>query len=172
MNPNTLQKAELLANKLDKLNTHFDIVGSTINECAEYVESIDSTIIQHKPEGVLDEVELLSYLRADFLTARDTLLATMKDGRTVINAINSKLTIFEEDSNNAELVSAYASLLKTVNDGTKLLINMYSDIIKTHQLIEKKNVDKKVVIEGDVSINTISGNISDIIKEFKQVRAN
>lgn len=173
---NTYQKAELLANKLDRLNQHFDIVESTVNECAEYIQEIDTSSMSNSniivgDENILNETEVLTYLKEDFLTARQSLLDTMSNGKTVINAITNQLTVFEGDENNAELVSAYASLVKTVNEGAKLLIQMYTEIIKAHQLINKQKDEKKVTIAGDININTnnnsISGNISDIIKQMR-----
>lgn len=172
---NTVEKAEQLASKLDKLNAHFDIVESTIVECTDYVQSIEGDIIDEKeiltePDEFISPADILSMLRNDFLASRTTLLTTIQNGREVITAINSKLTMFEEDSANAELIGAYAALVKTVNDSTKLLIGLYKDIIATHKLL--KTTDTKALsggmnIEGDVTINSISGSISDIIKQIK-----
>jgi hypothetical protein len=174
----TIQKAELLAKKLDKMGEHFDIVESTINECTEYVASISEPAVKEisltdlVEDEFISSEDMLRMLKEDFMSVRKTLLANIDNGKDIINAINSKLTLFDDDIGNAELVGAYATLMKTVNDSTKLIISLYKDIISTHQSLkspENKN-EKNVTFEGDVTINSISGNISDIIKQIKGER--
>jgi predicted DNA-binding protein YlxM (UPF0122 family) len=165
-------KAQALASKLDKLNEHFDIVDSTLNECTEYVDSLsidplDSDIVLREDVFITSD-DMLIMLRTDFMSARSTLIDNLENGRNVLNAVNSKLTMFDDDIANAELVSAFATLMKTINDSTKLLIGLYKDIVQTHKLLKTEPKDSKDVnITGDVTINTISGNISDIIKNIR-----
>ena len=172
----TLQKAEILAKKLDGLNAHFDIVESTIDECTEYVQSLESTTFNENSKDIngginegdyLDEHSLLLMLRNDFMSVRETLIDTIKSGKTVVTSVNAKLTTFDDDIGNAEMIGAFATLIKVVNDSSKLLINLYGDIIKTHQLLEKNKKEKEINIEGDLTINTIAGNINDIIRQIK-----
>ncbi len=161
---NIQQKAEVLASRLDRMNEHFDIVESTINECTDYVQSI--TIDDKSSFETLEEEDILKLMREDFMMVRNTILGTIDNGKDVVTAVNVKLTTFEESSENPDMINSFANLIKVINDSSKLLITLYSDIIKTQQLIENKK-GKEVKIEGDVTINTIAGNISDIIKQIK-----
>jgi hypothetical protein len=176
MSDNTQQKAQLLANKLDKLNEHFDIVESTINECTEYVESLEGEIVsedldinESENNGFISDSDVLTMLKTDFMSSRETLIDTIKNGKIIINTVSNKISMFDEETN-ADLISAYAVLIKTVNDSTKLLIGLYKDIISTHKLLQdqsKKDISG-VNFEGDVTINSIGGrNISDIIREIQ-----
>jgi hypothetical protein len=172
----TLDRATKLAEKLDALNQHFDIVDSTINECTEYVKSIEETstltITTNEPDSnLITSQDMLTLLKQDFMSTREVLTDNLVSGRSVLNTVNAKLTMFEDDLN-PELVSAFANLMKTINDSTKLLIGLYGDIVKIYKglsEIAKNEEDKEsdITIEGDVTINTISGNISDIIKQIR-----
>lgn len=164
-----LKKAELLANKFDRLNSHFDVVESTIDECTEYVQSLEGEVIKADEGTSIDGAEILVLMRQDFMLARETLTETMKNGREVLTSINAKLTLFDDDSADSELVSAYANVIKATNEGAKLLMGMYSEIVKTHQALEKKDKSGKggVKVEGDMNVNVVGGNISDIIKQLK-----
>ena len=167
-----VKKAELLASKFDKLNAHFDIVESTIDECTDYINSTSKPIVNNTQSTVVSNNitpdEILSYMREDFLSARSSLSETITSGREVITSLTAKLTLFDDDSVDAELVSSYANLIKATNEGAKLLMGMYTDIIKLQNLSNKKDKDKTGInIEGDITVNSISGNIADIIKQIK-----
>ena len=158
-NDERIKKAESLAYKLDKLNSHFDVTTSTIHEIAEYVEDMP------EDEEVEKDTELLSMsmLKSDFKMIRNTLLDTIKNGKKVISNLTTELLQLEGNSGSA--ISAYAELIMTVNSSMKLLTETYSNIIKLQKEMSEKNIDKK-----DISEDKYLGvNVTAIIRETKKI---
>lgn len=154
-----MEKAESLAFKLDKLNSHFDITTSTIHEIAEYVENVS---LEDEKVEEDDELLSMSMLKSDFKMIRDTLLDTIKNGKKVISNLTEDLLQLEGNSGSA--ISAYAELIMTVNSSMKLLTETYSNIIK----LQKEMSEKNVSVNNDISENKYLGvNVTAIIRETK-----
>jgi hypothetical protein len=160
------EQAELLANKLDKLNEFFDITTSTIDEINKEVQTIDSDDIDVFDES--DDIITIPVLKKDFNFIRETLLQTVEDGKRVINKISLELDVGEGSP--ASIISAYAELVGTVNNSLKLLSSTYKDIVDiNNKLIEKKN--KKQEIKGDINFtnNIISTSVADVLSAMKRI---
>jgi methyl-accepting chemotaxis protein len=160
------EQAELLANKLDKLNEFFDITTSTIDEINKEVQTIDSDDIDVFDES--DDIITIPVLKKDFNFIRETLLQTVEDVKRVINKISLELDVGEGSP--ASIISAYAELVGTVNNSLKLLSSTYKDIVDiNNKLIEKKN--KKQEIKGDINFtnNIISTSVADVLSAMKRI---
>ena len=164
------QQAQLLANKLDKLNEFFDITESTVQEIAKQVEDIDYEEVSSEID---DNIITIDLLKKDFLFIRETLLETVKNGKTVIGKLSLEIEVQEGSSGN--VISAYAELVATVNNSLKLLSGTYKDIIEMNIKLKKLDSEKEskdFKINGDLNVtnNTIQASVKDIVNAMQMGR--
>lgn len=166
-----VDKAQSLANKLDKLNAHFDIAESTIGELSEYVNAIvpevDTEIeFDDKSQNLIT----ISLLKKDFMMIRDTLLTNISNGKNVIQAITVELMSLE-GTKNGQMLSAYAELVGVVNNSMKLLTSTYKDIVDIQKAVhieEAKDIQKNGTGTGNTYNTQINvGSVSDLIQQLK-----
>lgn len=174
-----VNQAVILSNKLDKLNEFFDITSSTVDEIKKEVDTIEvkdygtTSIVDYNSNQDLSIITI-QLLKADFDFIRETLLETVKNGKDVLSKITLEIDIGESQS--ASIISAYAELVGTVNNSLKLLSSTYKDIVDLHIKLQKKkeeddkDKDKGTTIKGDVTINTISASVGDIINAMKGIK--
>ena len=166
-----MDKAQVLANKLDKLNSHFDVAESTIGELSVYVDSIlpdvdtDDISFDDRSQNLIT----IDLLKRDFVMIRDTLLTNITNGKNVIQAISVELMSLE-GTKNGQMISAYAELVGVVNNSMKLLTGTYKDIVEIQKsvIIEEEKDKQKNGVGGDVYNTQINiGSVSDLIEQIK-----
>jgi hypothetical protein len=167
-------RAETLANKLDSLNQYFDITESTISEISKHIcvdDSEETELIEESEDDDTIQIIDLKTLKEDFRTIRSTLLETIKNGKIVIGSLTTSIT--ELDTDNPDMIDAYASLVGTVNNSLKLLTGTYKDIITMQEILNKskraqtQKESKSNVSVGSVTVNSINASVSDIIKAMQ-----
>lgn len=161
-------KAEALANKLDKLNAHFDIAESTIGELSAYVDTISpdiNTDIEYDERS--QNLITIDLLKKDFILMRDTLLTNIDNGKNVIASLSVELMSLE-GTKNGQMISAYAELVGVVNNSMKLLTSTYKDIIEIQKSVIIEETKDKQKTGGDVFNTQINiGNVTDLIAELR-----
>jgi hypothetical protein len=160
-------RATALATKLDSLNQYFDITQSTVNEISKHLGADEVTEIVEETDDT--QIIDIKTLKADFRTIRDTLLETIKNGKTVIGALTASMA--DLDNQDPDLISAYSSLVGTVNNSLKLLTETYKNILVMQEMINKSKPKEtqqgKLTVNGSVQINTVSASVDEIIRAMK-----
>ena len=118
------------------------------------------------------DVIKLQMMVDDYKEVRETLLSTVKSSRSIIDSLT--LSLMDEDSETrADDISAYSSLVSTVNQSVKILASSYKDIssvlLNLDKLEKSQDIsDKKVTINAS-NINIQSNQIistTDLIKKL------
>lgn len=154
-----INQANILANKLDKLNNFFDITTSTVEEISKQVNSIDDDIEIIEEES--EDIVTINMLRQDFNFIRQTLMDTVKSGKQVISKLSLEIEI--EEGGNGSLISSYAELIGVVNNSLKLLSTTYKDIVDMNIKLKSKPKNGDTKISGDVTVNNINASVNDIV---------
>lgn len=167
-----LKKAEALATKLDKLNSHFDIAESTIHELSEHIDVLVPTVdTEIDFDDRSQNIITVNLLKKDFMMIRDTLLTNISNGKTVLQAITVDLMALE-GSKNSQMISAYAELVGVVNNSMKLLTSTYKDIVDIQKAVIVEEEKDKKNTGGDTNntqINNYYGmSVSDLVEQIKQ----
>ena len=172
-----IEQANILANKLDRLNQFFDITQSTVDEITKEVDTIDDFEVIDEDEN---SIITLSLLKSDFGFIRKTLIDNIENGKKVIDKLSLEIEVEQQSA--GSVISAYAELVGTINSSLKLLSSSYKDIIDMNIKINKiqkegastggKDKEGGTKIEGGVSItnNTIQASIKDIVNAIQLER--
>lgn len=146
------EKAEVLNKKLDKINDIFNVTEKTI------VEVEKSDLIQSNAEENLK----FYYLKDDFNLMRESLVNTIQRGRDILEVISNNILADPISSN--QVIMAYSTLVDTINNSTKLLTDIYKNIVDIQLKISPKEVEKG---NGKQEVMTIA-EITKIISKNKQ----
>ncbi|AEA86470.1 hypothetical protein NCTC12673_gp127 [Campylobacter phage NCTC12673] len=146
------EKAEALGKKLDKINDIFNITEKTI------VEVEKSDLVKSNPEENLK----FTYLKEDFNLMRESLVNTIKRGQDILEVISNNILADPLSSNQA--VMAYSTLVDTINNSTKLLTDIYKNIVDIQIKIAPKEAEKG---SGKQEIMTIA-QITKMISKNQQ----
>lgn len=146
------EKAEALGKKLDKINDIFNVTEKTI------VEVEKSDLIKSNPEENLK----FTYLKEDFNLMRESLVNTIKRGQDILEVISNNILADPLSSNQA--VMAYSTLVDTINNSTKLLTDIYKNIVDIQIKITPKEAEKS---SGKQEIMTIA-QITKMISKNQQ----
>ena len=166
-------KAESLADKMNKLSEKFELSTEMVltgGDIVEFVEEKTQNISLLSEDYTPTEIINIQNMVDDFKYVRDTLKETTENGRRVLNSITLDLLDAEDDAR-ASLIISFAELNKAVTDNMKLYVQSYKDISTTLLNLDKikknegstpKTINNTVNITAAEPISTV-----DLIRQLK-----
>lgn len=169
---------ESLSNTINRLNQTFAQAEQVCSdEVVEFLEEKQGVIrsISESSETkdiIIDGEVLLSRAQVinlqmmvdDYKEVREVLLETTRNGRKILD--NLTLSLMDgDDESRADDISAYSSLVSTINQSVKILASSYKDISSVLLNLDKldKPSPKNLTINGDVNLNTQNTQNNQII---------
>lgn len=163
-NFNNLDIESQLAKQLEDLKT---IEQKTDISNIESVvpEIIEPDATDPKNAKITSELVSLKMLIEDYKTVRKTLLENVDNAQKIINSMS--FDMLGDDDAGADKISAYSTLLGTINSSVKILTSSYKDIsVVLLNLKKLEQEQKQEQIETDKNvISTV-----DLIEKLKQLK--
>ena len=166
-------KAESLADKMNKLTAKFDLseeMSLTGSDIVDYVEEKTQDIQLFSEDISATEIINIQNMIDDFKYVRDALKETTDNGRRVLTSVT--LDLLESDGDKrAALIISFAELNKAVTDNMKLYIQSYKEIsntllnldkIKKNESADPKTVNNTINVVTSEPIST-----ADLIKKLR-----
>ena len=128
-------------------------------------EIVEPEIIDPKNDKITSELVSLKMLIEDYKTVRETLLDNVGNAQKIINSMS--FDMLGDDDAGSDKISAYSTLLGTINNSVKILTSSYKDIsVVLLNLKKLEQEQKQEQIETDKNvISTV-----DLIEKLKQLK--
>lgn len=128
-------------------------------------EIVEPEIIGPKNDKITSELVSLKMLIEDYKTVRETLLDNVSNAQKIINSMS--FDMLGDDDAGSDKISAYSTLLGTINNSVKILTSSYKDIsVVLLNLKKLEQEQKQEQIETDKNvISTV-----DLIEKLKQLK--
>lgn len=175
MNKDALDnKAESLANKMNKLTAKLDLSDELViqgDDIVEYIEEKTLDVALFTDSSYADIMNI-NVMTDDFKYVRDTLKEVTDNARRVQNAITLDL-LSTDDDNRASLIVSFAELSRAITDAQKLYVQSYKDMSVTLLNLDKiKKAEKAENPNGNVTNNlhihnTETVSTVDLIKKLQ-----
>ena len=166
-NFNNLDIESQLAKQLEDLKTieqktNISKIESVVPEIIE-PEVLDPK--NPRNAKITSELVSLKMLIEDYKTVRKTLLENVDNAQKIINSMS--FDMLGDDDAGADRISAYSTLLGTINSSVKILTSSYKDIsVVLLNLKKLEQEQKQEQIETDKNvISTV-----DLIEKLKQLK--
>lgn len=146
------EKVMVRANNLEK---RLDVLNDVFN-------TTEKTIIEVEQTGVVidEQQDELAQIKEDFAIVRKTLLNTIAKANDMLECLSPGIQI----EPTAEMVTAYATLLNTINTSAQLLSNVHRNVVELKQKIVPK-VENTEVKQATLTVAEITRMISKTSKE-------
>ena len=168
------EKAESLADKMNKLTAKFDLAEEAViegNDIVDYVEQKTEIIELHSENFSPTEIINLKNMVDDFAFVRESLKETTENGRRVLSSITLEL-LDSDDDKRASLIMSFAELNKAVSDNMKLYIQSYreiSTVLLNIDKIQRSKDNTPHTVNNTVNVTAVEPvNTVDIIKKLQQ----
>lgn len=128
-------------------------------------EIVEPEIIGPKNDKITSELVSLKMLIEDYKTVRETLLDNVSNAQKIINSMS--FDMLGDDDAGSDKISAYSTLLGTINNSVKILTSSYKDIsVVLLNLKKLEQEQKQEQLETDKNvISTV-----DLIEKLKQLK--
>lgn len=128
-------------------------------------EIVEPEIIGPKNDKITSELVSLKMLIEDYKTVRETLLDNVGNAQKIINSMS--FDMLGDDDAGSDKISAYSTLLGTINNSVKILTSSYKDIsVVLLNLKKLEQEQKQEQLETDKNvISTV-----DLIEKLKQLK--
>jgi Cu/Ag efflux protein CusF len=155
-------KADSLAQKMNKLTEKFDLAEEIEVQGDDIIEFIDEKtdkIELYEEKIAPTSIINLEIMTEDFKFIRETLKESIKNGRRVLNSVTIDL-LESDDDKRAQLIMSFAELNKSISDNTKQYTAAYKDI-STVLL----NMDKIMAQQEPEGPKTVNNNNTLVVAE-------
>ena len=128
-------------------------------------EIVEPEIMGPKNDKITSELVSLKMLIEDYKTVRETLLDNVGNAQKIINSMS--FDMLGDDDAGSDKISAYSTLLGTINNSVKILTSSYKDIsVVLLNLKKLEQEQKQEQLETDKNvISTV-----DLIEKLKQLK--
>lgn len=128
-------------------------------------EIVEPEIMGPKNDKITSELVSLKMLIEDYKTVRETLLDNVSNAQKIINSMS--FDMLGDDDAGSDKISAYSTLLGTINNSVKILTSSYKDIsVVLLNLKKLEQEQKQEQLETDKNvISTV-----DLIEKLKQLK--
>ena len=128
-------------------------------------EIVEPEIMDPKNDKITSELVSLKMLIEDYKTVRETLLDNVGNAQKIINSMS--FDMLGDDDAGSDKISAYSTLLGTINNSVKILTSSYKDIsVVLLNLKKLEQEQKQEQLETDKNvISTV-----DLIEKLKQLK--
>ena len=128
-------------------------------------EIVEPEIMGPKNDKITSELVSLKMLIEDYKTVRETLLDNVGNAQKIINSMS--FDMLGDDNAGSDKISAYSTLLGTINNSVKILTSSYKDIsVVLLNLKKLEQEQKQEQLETDKNvISTV-----DLIEKLKQLK--
>lgn len=143
----TKDKAQSLADKMNKLTEKFNIAEEMEVEGGDLIEIVEEktkTVELYEEKIAPTSIINLEIMVDDFKFIRETLKENIQNGRRILNSVTLDLLDGDENSR-PTLILSFAELNKSITDNTKQYMQSYKDI-STVLL----NMDKIMKVEKEM----------------------
>lgn len=159
-------RADILAQKMNKLTESLDLSGELIvsgDELIELVEEKTQEVMLHHEVKADDPdyaaIMNLSAMTEDFMFVRETLREITDNARRVQGVVTLEL-LDADTEQRAALILSFSELSKAITDAQKLFVLSYKDMSSTLLNLNKMKKDNAPALPG-VTTNNLNVYTSD-----------